>query len=67
MVLVSEEELRRSIVTVLRETGQVAEGAGAAAFAALEKHRSRWAGLKVVPILSGGNLPVEALHTFLHS
>jgi threonine dehydratase len=66
MVLVSEEELQRSIVTVLSETGQVAEGAGAAAFAALEKHRSRWAGSKVVPILSGGNLPLELLHTFLH-
>ena len=66
IVLVSEEELRRSIVTVLSETGQVAEGAGAAAFSALEKCRSRWKGSKVVPILSGGNLPVELLHTFLH-
>jgi threonine dehydratase len=66
MVLVSEEDLQRSIVTVLGETGQVAEGAGAAPFAALEKYGSRWRGLKVVPILSGGNLPVELLHTFLH-
>jgi threonine dehydratase len=66
VVLVSEEDLRRSIVTVLSETGQVAEGAGAAAFAALEKYRSRWRGAKVVPILSGGNLSVELLHAFLH-
>jgi len=66
MVLVSEDELRRSIVTILNETGQVAEGAGAAAFAALQKYGSRWARSKVVPILSGGNLPVEFLHTLLH-
>jgi threonine dehydratase len=66
MVLVSEDELRRSIVTVLSETGQVAEGAGAAAFAALQKYCSRWSRSKVVPILSGGNLQLEFLHTLLH-
>jgi len=66
IALVSDKEIGQSIVTVLSETGHVAEGAGAAAFAALEKYGSKWAGLKVVPILSGGNLPVERLHSFLH-
>ena len=65
MRLVSEEELRTSILTVLHTTGQVAEGAGAAPFAALEKFGSEWTGAKVVLILSGGNLPIEVLRTLL--
>jgi len=37
MLLVSEDELREGIVTALRTTGQVIEGASAAGFAALKK------------------------------
>jgi threonine dehydratase len=64
IVLVSEDELRAGIVTVLRTTGQVAEGAGAAAFAALPRLMPRLAGPAVL-LLTGGNLPIEELTTLL--
>jgi threonine dehydratase len=65
MVVVSETELRDAIRTVLERTGQIAEGAGAAAFAALTRYGASWAGQNVVLVLSGGNLPVETLRTLL--
>ncbi len=65
MLLVRENDLRRNVLTALRTTGQVVEGAGAAPFAALEKIGSEWRGSKVVLILSGGNLAIEDLRTLL--
>ena len=65
MVLVDEDELREAIVLLLRAAHQVAEHAGAAAAAAAVKLRDRLAGKKVVIVLSGGNLPVEALREVL--
>ena len=63
--LVSEADLRRGIVAALETTGQVIEGAGAAGFAALEKHSSDWRGMKVALVLSGGNFPLDALARLL--
>jgi threonine dehydratase len=63
--LVCEDDLRRGILTALQATGQIAEGAGAASFAALEEYGSEWTGLNVVLILSGGNLPIAHLRTLL--
>jgi threonine dehydratase len=65
MVLVSEEELREGILTVLRTTGQIAEGAGAAVFAGLKPLRSELSRLKTVLVLSGGNLPFEDLRQLM--
>jgi len=67
MRLVSEDDLRRAILTVLETTGQVAEGAGAAPFAALERFGSDWPAGKTVLILSGGNLPPETLRGLLQT
>ncbi len=61
VVLVSDDELRRACRLILAETHNLAEGAGAAALAAAFKERSRFAGKKVVGILSGGNLNVADL------
>jgi threonine dehydratase len=63
--LVEEDELRRGIARVLATTGQVAEGAGAAAFAALDRYGSEWRGANVVLILTGGNTPVGELRETL--
>jgi threonine dehydratase len=61
MVLVSDDELDKGILTVLDATGQIAEGAGAAPFAALKKLEPGPAPSSTVLILSGGNLPLPDL------
>ncbi|MGE0241634.1 MAG: threonine/serine dehydratase, partial [Parvibaculaceae bacterium] len=65
MVLVGEDDLRRAVLTTLARTGQLAEGAGAAAFAALPALAPSLAGGKVVLLFSGGNIPIEDLKTLL--
>jgi threonine dehydratase len=65
MVIVDEAELRNGILTALEATGQVAEGAAAASFAALTRYGAAWSGQNVVLLLTGGNLPVETLASLL--
>ena len=65
MKLVSEQELRDGIVELLRSTGQVSEGAGAAAFAAAKRYREEFAGRTVALILSGGNIDARDLEELL--
>jgi threonine dehydratase len=65
VILVSDEELRHGIYRILENTHNLAEGAGAAAFAAAYKHRDRFLGKKVVGILSGGNLDLAELPAVL--
>ncbi len=65
MVLVSDAELREAIVRLLRATHNLAEGAGAASTAAAWKLRDRFAGKKVVGVLSGGNLDLRELARIL--
>ncbi|MCO6452414.1 MAG: threonine/serine dehydratase [Caldilineales bacterium] len=64
-VLVSEDEMRRAIVTLLAHTRNLAEGAGAAALAAAIKLRHRLQEKHVAIILSGGNISVEQLREIL--
>jgi len=61
MVLVSDSQLRESIGILLKQTHNLAEGAGAATLAAAITMRDRLAGKKVVAILSGGNLDLREL------
>jgi threonine dehydratase len=61
IVLVSEDELKQSIVLLLEKAHTVAEGAGAASTAAAIQLRDRLQGQKVVCVLSGGNLPLSTL------
>lgn len=65
MVLVSDRELRQSMLTLLETTRMLAEGAGAAALAGLRKQRAVFEGKSVAVVLSGGNLTLETLEQAL--
>lgn len=59
--LVSDLDMRRSILTLLETTRTLAEGAGAAALAAAYNMREELAGKKVGIVVSGGNITLDAL------
>jgi threonine dehydratase len=61
ILLVSEPEIERSIVTLLEVEKTVAEGAGAAAFAAVLANRKKFHGKKVGIVISGGNIDMRLL------
>ncbi|GLS19516.1 serine/threonine dehydratase [Labrys miyagiensis] len=56
IIAVSEEEVKEAMRILYRDTHNLAEGAGAAAFAALMQEREAMAGKEVAVILSGGNV-----------
>jgi threonine dehydratase len=56
IVTVSEAEMRAAMRVIFADTHNVAEGAGAAAFAAAFKERHRLAGKRAAIVLSGGNI-----------
>lgn len=56
VVTVSEEEIRAAMRHLFTDTHNVAEGAGAAALAAVLKERSRMHGRCVAAVVSGGNV-----------
>lgn len=66
IVTVSEEEIAAAIMTLLEREKSLAEGAGAAGFAALLYHRiPEVAGKKVVVVISGGNIDMTRLSHIL--
>ncbi len=65
MVLVSEDEIRGAIRLLLRESHNLAEGAGAAPLAAASKMKRDLAGRRVVLVLSGGNIDAATLRRVL--
>ena len=66
IMLVSDDDLRRAIVTLLETARQVAEGAGAAALAAATIRRDELRGKKVGIVLSGGNITLDQLRELLN-
>ncbi|HXE30596.1 MAG TPA: threonine dehydratase [Terriglobales bacterium] len=56
VVEVSDEEVEEAMRVLFSDTHNAAEGAGAAALAALLQERARWQGQRVGVILSGGNV-----------
>ena len=56
LLLVDEGDIEQAIVLLLEIEKTLAEGAGAAALAALLAHRERFAGRRVGLVLSGGNI-----------
>jgi threonine dehydratase len=56
IITVSEAEIRQAMRILFTDTHNVAEGAGAATFAAALKERGRLAGKRVAVVLSGGNI-----------
>ncbi len=66
IVLVNEDDLRAAIVGLAREEHVIAEGAGAAAVAALLSRRTQPPrGARAVAIVSGSNIDIEKLKTLL--
>jgi len=63
IVLVSEEEMKKAILTLLETTHQLAEGAGAASTAAAFKIKNKLQGRKVALVLTGGNLTLQNLQS----
>ncbi len=59
--LVSDDEIKESILLLIEYTHNIAEGAGAASLAALIKNKELFQGKKVVCVLTGGNLQIEVL------
>ncbi len=56
VVTVTDEEIKAAMRALYQDTHNLAEGAGAAAFAALLQERDRMAGKKVAVVISGGNI-----------
>lgn len=61
VLLVSEEQVEQAIFTLLEIEKTVAEGAGAASLAAVVVNPDRFAGRRVVLIISGGNIDMMTL------
>lgn len=60
-VLVTEEEISNSIVTLIKEQRQLHEGASAVPLAALIKSADKYKGKNVVVVLSGANISFDTL------
>ena len=65
VVVVAEETIERAIVALIEIEKTVAEGAGAAALAALLEHPQRFAGKRVGIPVSGGNIDSRVLASVL--
>src|SRR5437868_4165557 len=65
VVVVAEETIERAVVALIEIEKTVAEGAGAAALAALLEHPQRFAGKRVGLPISGGNIDSRVLASVL--
>jgi threonine dehydratase len=65
VLLVEEETIERAVVALIEIEKTVAEGAGAAALAALLEHPARFAGKRVGIPISGGNIDSRVLASVL--
>jgi threonine dehydratase len=66
VITLSEQELAEGVRLAMRGTHNLAEGAGGAALAAAVKGKDRFAGQKVVAVMSGGNLDAAKLKWILN-
>lgn len=67
LVTVSEAEIAAAMRALFEDIHNVAEGAGAAAFAAALQERGKLAGQKVAVVLSGGNVDRETFSQVIAS
>ncbi len=65
IVTVTDDEALSAIRELLETTHNLAEGAGALAWAALKKTRGQWRGTRVACMLSGGNASLDLLRRAL--
>lgn len=61
VVTVTDDEAMAAMRELVQATHNIAEGAGALAFAALKKNREQWQGQRVACVLSGGNASMALL------
>ena len=66
-LVVTDEEIRKSVLLMLEKTHNLSEGAGAAPLAAAFKIQSQISGRKTVLIQSGGNISIDHLKENLSS
>ena len=59
IVTVTDDEVEEAMRAIYADTHNVAEGAGAAAIAALLQEKQKWAGKRVGVVLTGGNVDRE--------
>ncbi len=55
IVTVNDDEVIAAMREIIQATHNIAEGAGALAYAALKKQREQWQGKRVACVLTGGN------------
>lgn len=67
VVTVSDEEAIATMREIVQATHNIAEGAGALAYAALKKQRDQWRGKRVACVLTGGNASMEMIRRALES
>jgi threonine dehydratase len=65
ILLVSEDQIERALITLLEIEKTVVEGAGATAFAAVIANPDLFRGRKVAVILSGGNIDMRLLSNMI--
>lgn len=65
VITVDEDEIANAVLLLLEIEKIVVEGAGATPLAAILKYKERFAGKKVVSIVSGGNIDVNILHRII--
>lgn len=63
--LVEDADIKKAILLLLEHTHNLAEGAGAAPLAAALQIKTRLSGKKIVLVMSGGNLSLQKLRSFL--
>lgn len=64
-ILVTEDEIRQAIISIMKTHHQLIEGAAGVAVAALLKNAKAFEGKNVVIILSGGNIGLDTLKAVL--
>ena len=65
IVQVTDDELRAAIRALWTDTHNLAEGAGAAAFAAAQQEKSKIRGKRVGLVLSGGNIDLDLFNRWI--
>lgn len=65
VLLVSEEEIKESIVEFLEHHHKLCEGAGAVGLAAIKRYKEKFTGKKIAIIISGANFDLEDLKKIL--
>ena len=67
IVTVNDDEAVLAMREIIQSTHNIAEGAGALAYAALKKHCDQWQGKRVACVLTGGNSSMGMLREAIQS